>query len=82
MEDYKLRDLRASHTLAQPTSGLFHFRRTAFSTQLKVTVGNILTKPEVSRINLNIDGMTIDSKSHTHPSHSPKLVYINLVSIL
>ena len=56
--------------LAQSTSGLFHFRRVAFSSQLKSKVGNILAKAAALRINLNIDGAPIASKSHTHPSHS------------
>jgi hypothetical protein len=56
--------------LAKPTSGLFHFRRAAFSSQLKAKVGNILAKAAALRINLNIDGTPIASKSHTHPSHS------------
>jgi hypothetical protein len=56
--------------LAQPTSGLFLFRRAAFSSQLKAKVGNILAKAAALRINLNIDGAPIASKSHTHPSHS------------
>ena len=30
--------------LAQPTCGFFHFRRAAFSSQLKSKVGNILAK--------------------------------------
>jgi hypothetical protein len=54
----------------QPTSGIFHFRRAAFSAKLKTKVGRTLTKTEVLRINLNIDGTTITSKTHTHPSHS------------
>jgi hypothetical protein len=54
--------------IAQPTSGQFHFRRAAFSSQLKPKVGNILTKTAALRINLN--GPPIDSKSHGHPSHS------------
>jgi len=33
----------------QPTSGLFHFRRAAFSSQLKAKVGNILAKAAVLR---------------------------------
>ncbi len=33
-------------------------------------VGNILTKPVPLRIKLNIDGVPIVSRSHTHPSHS------------
>jgi hypothetical protein len=56
--------------LAQPTSGLFHFRHAAFSSHLKAKVGNILAKAAALRINLNIDGTPIASKSHTHSSHS------------
>ena len=41
--------------LPQCTSGLFHFRRTTFSSHL---------------INLNLDGAPITSRTHTHPSHS------------
>jgi hypothetical protein len=48
----------------------FHFRRTAFGSILKSRVGNILTKTTALRINLNLDGTPIASKSHTHPSHS------------
>ncbi len=56
--------------LAQPISGLFHFHRTVFSSQLKTKVGHILVKTTSLRIKLNIDGTPIDSKSHTYPSHS------------
>jgi hypothetical protein len=56
--------------LAQSTSGQFHYRCAAFSSQLKSKVGNILTKASSLRITLNIDGAPIDPKSHTHPSHS------------
>jgi hypothetical protein len=56
--------------LAQTNSGLFHFRHAAFSSQLKAKVGSTLTKAEVLRINLNIDGEPITSRTHTHPSHS------------
>jgi hypothetical protein len=41
--------------LAQPTIGLFHFRRATFSSQLKAKVGKILAKAAALRINLNID---------------------------
>jgi hypothetical protein len=41
---------------AQSTSGLFYFRRTTFSSDLKVTIGNTLVKSTSLRINLNIDG--------------------------
>jgi hypothetical protein len=56
--------------LAQPTSGQFHFRRAAFSAQLKSKIGNILDKPAALRITLNIVGAPVASRSHTHPSHS------------
>jgi hypothetical protein len=55
---------------AQSDRGFFHCRRAAFSSMLKSRVGNILTKAEALRINLNLDGVPITSKSHTHPSHS------------
>jgi hypothetical protein len=57
--------------LAQSTSGgFFHFRRAAFSSALKSKVGLTLSKAAALRIVLNLDGATISSKSHTHPSHS------------
>ncbi len=56
--------------LAEPHRGQFHFLRTAFSSQLKSKVGNILVKTAALWITLNIDGEPIASKSHTHPSHS------------
>ena len=48
----------------------FHFRRTAFSSILKSRVSSILVKAAALRINLNIDGSPITSRTHTHPSHS------------
>ena len=56
--------------LAQSTSGLFRFRRAAFYSQLKAKVGSTLAKAAGLRVNLNIDGVPITSKTHTHPSHS------------
>ena len=56
--------------LAQHDRGQFHFRRAAFSSQLKSKCGNILPKVAALRITLNIDGEPIASRSHTHPSHS------------
>jgi hypothetical protein len=50
--------------------GQFHFRRAAFLTQLKSKGGLALAKTAALRINLNLDGAPIASKSHTHPSHS------------
>jgi hypothetical protein len=44
--------------------------RVVFSSHLKSKVDNILVKAAVLRINLNIDGSPVASKSHTHPSHS------------
>jgi hypothetical protein len=56
---------------AQSTSGgFFHFRRAAFFPGLKRKVGLTLSKEADLRIVLNLDGAPIESKSHTHPSHS------------
>jgi hypothetical protein len=56
---------------AQSNMGaFFHFRRTAYSSMLKSRVSSILAKAAALRINLNLDGATITSKSHTYPSHS------------
>jgi hypothetical protein len=56
--------------LAHSTSGLFHFRHVTVSTLMKVRVTNILPKVAVLRVNLNLDGVSITSRTHTHPSHS------------
>jgi hypothetical protein len=57
--------------LAQSTSGgFFHFRHAAFFWNLKSKSGNLLAKATALRINLNLDGSPIASKSHSHPSHS------------
>jgi hypothetical protein len=56
--------------LAQTQRGMFHIRRTVFSTSLKAKVGSTLAKAAALRINLNIDGSPITSRTHTHPSHS------------
>ena len=50
--------------------GQFTFRHAAFLTKLQSKVGLTLTKSSVLRVNLNLDGEPIASKSHTHPSHS------------
>ena len=55
--------------LAQHDRGKFH-RRAAVSAQLKAKVGSTLAKAAALRINLNIDGAPITSRTHTHPSHS------------
>ncbi len=47
-----------------------HYRRTAFSSQVKSKIGNILPKSTGLRISLNIGGSPLESRSHTHPSHS------------
>jgi hypothetical protein len=41
--------------LAQSNSGLFHFRRAAFSSQLKSKVGSTLAKAAALRINIHLD---------------------------
>ena len=48
----------------------FHYLRVVVSSHLKSEVGNILGKVESLWITLNIDGVPMDSKSHTHLSHS------------
>jgi hypothetical protein len=50
--------------------GQFTFRRAVFLTQLQSKVGLALPTAAVLRVNLNLDGAPIVSKSHTHPSHS------------
>ncbi len=55
---------------AQTDCGLFHFLRAAFTQQLKSRVDLALVKETTLRITLNLDGTSITSKSHTHPSHS------------
>jgi hypothetical protein len=50
--------------------GQFAFRRAAFLTQIQSKVGLPLAKTSTLRVNLNLDGSPIASKSHTHPSHS------------
>ncbi len=54
----------------QTDRGQFHFRRLAFSAQVKRRVGLPLAKAAALRITLNLDGTHIISKSHTHQSHS------------
>ena len=56
--------------LPQTQHGMFHHRRAAFATQIKAKVGSNLAKAAALRINLNIDGAPITSRTHTHPSHS------------
>ncbi len=51
-------------------SSYFHFRLAALSSMMKSKYGLILAKAAVLRINLNLDGVSITSQSHTHPSHS------------
>jgi hypothetical protein len=66
--------------LAQHDRGLFHFRRAAFLATLKANVGSTLAKAAALRINLNIDGAPITSRTHTHPSHlqTPRLLTSSL----
>jgi hypothetical protein len=56
--------------LVQSYCGYFHFHRVVFSSLLKSRVDNILSKAATLRITLTLDGTSITSKSHTHPSHS------------
>jgi hypothetical protein len=67
--------------LPEPNSGLFHFRHTVFSSELRAKVGRTLAKAEVLRVNLNLDGTTITLRTHTHPITLANISSINLVSI-
>jgi len=64
------RFVAASGVQLAQSNQLYHFRRAAFFSQLQSRVGHILAKAAALRINLNIDGGPIASRSHTHPSHS------------
>ncbi len=55
--------------LAQSNSGQFHYHRVVLFPQFRSKVGNILIKVEALWINLNIDGVSITSKSRTHQLH-------------
>ncbi len=66
--------------LAQSDRGMFHYRRAAFSAQLKNKVGLALAKAAALRITLNLDGAPITSKSHS-PITLANFSSINLVSI-
>jgi hypothetical protein len=50
--------------LAETQRDIFHFRRAAFSSHLKSKVGRTLVKDAPLRINLNIDGTPITSRTH------------------
>ncbi len=56
--------------VAQHDRGQFDFHRVVFAQQFKIRVALTLTKEAALRITLNLDGVPITSKSHTHPSHS------------
>jgi hypothetical protein len=65
------RFIAASGVLSvQSDRGFFQNRRVTFSVHLKSKVGLALAKEAALRITLNLDGASIISKSHTHPSHS------------
>jgi hypothetical protein len=71
------------HKITHSTGGLFHFHHTVVFSQVKSRVDNILTKVAVVRVNLNLDGEPITSRTHTHPSHSEtsRLLTLYLVFI-
>jgi hypothetical protein len=56
--------------LAQHDRDQFHFHHAVFASQVKNRVVLTLAKESDLRINLNIDGVPITSRTHTHPSHS------------
>jgi hypothetical protein len=52
------------------SSGFHLAQSTSVSSQLKTKVGSTLAKTVVLRVNLNLDGTSITSRTYTHPSHS------------
>ena len=72
LQDHRETDrfFAASGVQSAQSTSVFHFRRAAFLQQLKSKVDLVLVKATSLRINLNLDGSPIASKSHTHPSHS------------
>ena len=58
------------HPAQHTSGGLFTFKRADFLAQFKSKIGSSLAKVAAMRVNLNIDGAPITSRSHTHPSHS------------
>jgi hypothetical protein len=51
-------------------STYFHFRRSVVLNHLKSKCGLQLAQVTDLRVTLNLDGVSITSNSHTHPSHS------------
>ena len=58
------------HPVQHTSGGIFTFNRAVFLSQLKSKIGSRLGEEATIRVNLNIDGAPITSRSHTHPSHS------------
>jgi hypothetical protein len=54
----------------QSDRGFYHYHRAVVSAQLKSKVGLALAKASALSITLTLDGATIISRTHTHPSHS------------
>ena len=63
-------DIEYIEYIAQTDRDQFHYHRTTVSSQLKNRVRLALVETAALRINLNIDGAPIISRTHTHPSHS------------
>ena len=64
LQEYSLRNLPVEDSI---TFDVWCSLRTV---QVKGKVGSTLAKAEALRVNLNIDGASITSRTHTHPSHS------------
>jgi hypothetical protein len=77
-KDHRETDLFLTSSGVQVSQSNFHLLHTVFSSQIKSKVGHILVKDAVLRINLNIDGTPISSRSHTHPSHNQKSLLLTL----
>jgi hypothetical protein len=59
----------------QTNSGLFHLRRSVFFSEFRAKVGNTLAKAVALRVNLNLDGESITSRTLAN------ILSINLVSV-
>ena len=56
--------------LSEPNSAQFHYLRSVLSSQFKSKVGSTLPKTTDLRVNINLHGTPITSRTHTHPLHS------------
>ena len=58
------------HPVQHTSGGLCTFKCGVFLPQFESKIVSTLAKAAAMRVNLNVDGAPITSRSHTHPSHS------------